>query len=173
MSHLSYPIGVWNNPGSLSPEARRRAIDVIEATPGHLRAAVEGLTDAQIDTTYRLGGWTVRQVVHHLPDSHLNSYVRFKLGMTEDVPTIGTYREAEWARLPDAEGPIEVSLRLLEALHERWVILLRSFDDADWAREIQHPEIGRMRLDALLSLYEWHGPHHVAHITGLRERNGW
>ena len=132
-----------------------------------------GLDQSQIDTPYRPGGWTVRQVVHHLPDSHMNSYIRFKLGRTEVVPTIGLYREAEWAELADSRAPIEISLDLLEALHCRWVWLLRSFSSEDWAREIQHPEIGRIRLDTLLSLYQWHGPHHVAHILDLRERMGW
>jgi uncharacterized damage-inducible protein DinB len=168
-----YPIGRFERPAELSPEGRARALAVLASAPGELRAAVAGLDDEQLDTPYRPGGWTVRQVVHHLPDSHLNSYLRFKLGVTEDTPRIGTYREAAWAELADARLPIEVSLRLLEALHERWVALLHSFDDEAWRRLIDHPEVGLMRLDQLLALYEWHALHHVAHIRSLRDRQGW
>lgn len=168
-----YPIGRFQRPEVFGPEDRARALAVLAAAPGELRAAVDGLDDAQLDTPYRPGGWTVRQVVHHLPDSHLNSFVRFKLGLTEDTPRIGTYREAAWAELPDARLPVEVSLRLLEALHERWVALLRSLDEEAWGRRIDHPEIGFLRLDQLLALYEWHSLHHVAHIRSLRDRQGW
>lgn len=173
MDDLRYPTGRFEQPVSLTPRQRAAAIDRIAGTPAALRRAVEGLSKEQVDTPYRPDGWTVRQVVHHLPDSHLNSFVRFKLGLTEEHPTIGTYREARWAELPDSRADVDVSLDLLETLHRRWVLLLRSMDDADWQRTIDHPEMGPMRLDALLALYAWHGPHHVAHITSLRERKGW
>ncbi len=156
---------------------RRRAECVrrIAAAPGQVRAAVAGLDDAQLDTPYRPGGWTVRQVVHHLPDSHLNAYTRIRLALTEDTPTIKPYEEARWAELPDARLlPVEVSLALLEALHARWVPLLQGLGAADGARPLRHPEHGRfMNVDELLALYAWHGEHHVAHITGLRERMAW
>jgi hypothetical protein len=139
-----------------------------------MRAAVAGLTTAQLDTAYRPGGWTVRQVVHHVPDSHLNAYVRFKLALTENAPTIKPYDEAAWARLPDtASTPIEVSLDLLESLHARWVRLLEAMTDSDFARQFHHPESGTMRLDTYLSGYAWHCRHHLAHITQLRARMGW
>jgi hypothetical protein len=171
---LRYPVGPFRRPEHLDASQRRRAIDTIAATPAKLRAAVKGLTDAQLDTPYRPGGWTVRQVVHHVPDSHLNAYVRFKLALTENEPTIKPYEEARWAELADSrETPIETSLVLLERLHERWVILLRSMSDEDFARRYHHPETGVQRLDQVLALYEWHGPHHVGHITSLRERMGW
>jgi len=170
---LRYPIGEFVRPASLSAAERAAALAVLSETPSKLRAAVSGLTEEQLDTPYRPDGWTVRQVVHHLPDSHLNSFIRFKLGLTEDCPTIGTYDEKAWAELPDAAGPIEVSLRLLEALHERWVGLLSALADADWERPIDHPEIGRLRLDQLLALYDWHARHHLAHISSLRDRQGW
>ncbi len=170
---LRYPIGNFTFPSSLSGAEREEALEVLAATPAELRTAIEGLDDSQLDTPYRPDGWTVRQVVHHLPDSHLNSFVRFKLGLTEDVPTIGVYDEAAWAKLPDASLPIDVSLRLLDALHERWVALLESLDDSAWVRRIEHPEWGVLRLDQLLAQYAWHSRHHVAHISSLRERNGW
>src|SRR6476620_9464894 len=151
-------------------DARRaECIARIAAAPEHLRTAVAGLDDAQLDTPYRPGGWTVRQVVHHVPDSHLNAYTRIKLALTEDEPTIKPYEEARWAELPDARtGPIEISLALLEALHRRWVLLLRELQPADFTRQFRHPEHGRaMSLDEVLALYAWHGRHHVAHITSL------
>jgi hypothetical protein len=171
---LRYPVGQFRRPESLDEAQRRRAIDAIAATPAKLRAALKGLTDAQLDTPYRPGGWTVRQVVHHVPDSHMNAYVRFKLALTEDEPTIKPYDEARWAELADSrETPIETSLVLLERLHERWVTLLRSMRDTDFARRLHHPETGIQRLDQVLALYEWHGAHHVGHIISLRERMGW
>jgi uncharacterized damage-inducible protein DinB len=151
------------------------AIDAIAAAPTKLRQAVNGLTDAQLDTPYRPGGWTVRQVVHHVADSHLNAYTRFRLAFTEQNPTIKPYDEAKWAELPDvaATSP-EVSLALLEALHIRWVKLLRALTPAQLQRGFVHPEHGRLiTLERLLAMYAWHGRHHVAHITRLRERNGW
>ena len=173
MSDPRYPIGPFDQPDSLTSDERARAIAVLAALPVELRAAVEGLSDEQLDTPYRDGGWTLRQVVHHLPDSHMNSFVRFRKGLTEAEPTIGTYEEARWAELPDAALPIDVSLRLIDALHERWVAMLGALGDEQWARRIDHPEIGWMRLDQLLALYEWHSLHHVAHIRSLRDREGW
>jgi len=160
-------------PGPLSPEARDQAIQQIEDTPSLLRAAVAGLSEDQLDTPYRPEGWTVRQVVHHLPDSHVNSYVRLKLALTEDTPTIRTYEEARWAELADSAGPTEVSLSLIESLHERWVYLLRSLSEGDWRRQLRHPDLGEMSVDELLAFYAWHSLHHVAHITDLRKREGW
>lgn len=138
-----------------------------------LRAAVEGLTEAQLDTPYRPGGWTVRQVVHHVPDSHLNAYIRMKLALTEDGPTIKPYDENLWAELSDSRMPVDASLSLMDALHRRWVTVLRSLQPADFARTFLHPEAGVVSLDRLIALYAWHGRHHVAHITSLRQRMGW
>ncbi len=169
-----YPIGPFQWEGSLSDDARHRAIDEIAEAPARLRSAVEGLSPGQLDTPYRPGGWTIRQVVHHLPDSHLNAYTRFKLALTEETPTIKPYDEARWAELADTQStPPEVSLALLEALHKRWVVLLRSLEPRDFARMLRHPERGVMSLDEMLALYAWHGRHHVAHIRRLRERMGW
>ena len=176
---LQYPIGkfAWDRSGEglLASEAERQQwLADIEDTPARLRAAVAGLTEAQFDTPYRPGGWTVRQVVHHLPDSHMNAYVRFRLALTEDEPTIKPYEEKRWATLSDAvTAPPEVSLTLLEGLHQRWVLLLRSMKPEDFARGIKHPELGPVKLEKYLAMYAWHGKHHVAHITGLRERSGW
>jgi hypothetical protein len=157
-------------------DARRAAcVARIAAAPAALRAAVAGLSDAQLDTPYRPGGWTVRQVVHHVPDSHLNAYVRIRLALTENTPTIKPYEEARWAELPDARTlPIEASLGLLEGLHVRWVALLGGLGAADGARQFHHPEHGRLiTVDELIAMYAWHGEHHVAHVTSLRLRNGW
>jgi hypothetical protein len=174
MSDLRYPIGKCQRPQSLSPSERSAAIAAIAATPSNLRGAVRGLTDAQLDTPYRPDGWTVRQVVHHVPDSHANAYTRFKLTLTEDVPTIKPYDEVAWAKLDDSRTtPIETSLLMTDALHDRWVRLLESIAPNEFARTLNHPENGIMNLDQLLALYAWHGDHHVAHITGLRERSGW
>jgi uncharacterized damage-inducible protein DinB len=171
---LSYPIGKYEHKESLSPGERDRAIAQIAAAPKCLRDAVAGLSQQQFDTPYRPGGWTVRQVVHHVPDSHMNSYVRFKLALTEDEPTIKPYDEALWAKLQDSrDTPIEVSLALLEALHHRWDVLLRSLRAEDFARRLQHPSMGTMTLDDMVFHYAWHGRHHVAHITSLRTREGW
>lgn len=172
---LRYPVGRFEfGEETLSEERRDELIKQIEATPARLREAVSGLTAEQLDTPYRPGGWTVRQVVHHLPDSHLNSYVRFKLALTEREPTIKPYDEAAWADLEDSVAtPVEVSLGLLESLHSRWVVLLRSLAPEDLARTFRHPELGSVSLGKNIALYAWHGRHHVAHITGLRERMGW
>jgi uncharacterized damage-inducible protein DinB len=149
-------------------------ISSIESQPARLRAAVEGLSDEQLDTPYREGGWSVRQVVHHVADSHMNAYVRCRLGLTEAEPTVKPYDEARWAELPDARSaPVGVSLTLIDSLHKRWVMLLRSLSDDEFAREYQHPEDGTVRLDKMLAVYAWHGSHHVAHINALRERKGW
>jgi hypothetical protein len=173
MNNLQYPVGKWE----IKPETdeqRPALIESIAQTPARLRAAIAGLSPTQLDEPYRPDGWTVRQVVHHLADSHLNAYTRFKLGLTEDEPTIKPYDENSWANLEDgrAADP-EVSLALLEALHKRWVIFLRSVRPEEFARKLKHPELGTLSLDALLQDYEWHGRHHVAHITSLRERKGW
>lgn len=169
-----YPIGPFRGASSLTEDLRRQAIAEIADAPARLRAAVAGLTPQQLDTPYRPGGWTVRQVVHHLPDSHLNAYTRFKLALTEEQPTIKPYDEARWAELADTRNaPLEISMALLEALHQRWVILLRALEPADFARTMRHPERGVVTLDNTLALYAWHGRHHVAHITSLRERLGW
>jgi len=171
---LRYPIGPFNLGGAPTPEQIQRANEEIAEAPAKLRAAVEGLSAEQLDTPYRPGGWTVRQVVHHVPDSHLNSYCRFKLALTEDEPTIKAYHEDRWAELDDARtAPIEVSLAMLESLHKRWVLLLKSLEPADFARTFRHPEIGVVSLAQNVCLYAWHGRHHVAHITSLRERMAW
>lgn len=174
-SDLRYPIGRFTFPQSATREETSAWIDDIAGTPKAVRDAVKGLTDARIETPYRPGGWTVRQVVHHLADSHINAYTRFKLALTEERPTIKPYDEAAWATLADSSVvPIGISLDLLEALHIRWVALLRAMRPEQMERGFVHPDHGRfIRLDAVLGLYAWHGRHHVAHITALREREGW
>lgn len=174
MTDPRYPTGKFVPPDQPTKDSRNRAIDVIAETPDRLRAAVQGLNEDQLDTPYREGGWTLRQVVHHVPDSHMNAYIRVKLALTEPAPVIKPYDEAMWATLSDTTAvPIDVSLNLLEALHRRWVALLRSMTDDDFRREYVHPETGRHTLDYLVALYAWHGPHHVAHITTTRQRMGW
>lgn len=175
MTDPRYPIGKFERRDTLTPAERRACIDQIAAVPQKMREAVRGLTDEQLDTPYREGGWTVRQVVHHLPDAHVNGYTRTKLALTEDSPTIKPYDEASWAKLADSrDTAIETSLLLLEALHARWVGLLRSMRDADFRRTFHHPEHHRdFTLDELVALHAWHGRHHVAHITSLRDRMGW
>jgi hypothetical protein len=174
MPDLRYPIGPFAAAQHVSAGERATFIEQIAACPAELRRAVAGLSDAQLDTPYRPGGWTVRQVVHHVPDSHLNAYVRIKLALTEDEPTIRTYEEARWAELPEARtAPPELSLSLLEALHARWTLLLRSLEPAQFARSFRHPDHGRMAVDTALAMYAWHSRHHVAHVTTLRAREGW
>jgi len=174
MTDLRYPIGKFSFEGSNSEDERVRLIDQIAAAPARLREAIDGLSPEQLDTPYRPEGWTVRQLVHHVPDSHLNSYARFKLALTEDEPTIKDYREDRWAELADARsGPVETSLALLDSLHKRWVTMLRSMSPNQFERSFRHPELGLVSLGRNLSLYAWHGKHHVAHITSLRERMGW
>jgi uncharacterized damage-inducible protein DinB len=174
MLDLRYPIGKFTYDHSLTEDQKRTFLDEIAQTPTKLRSAVNGLSNAQLNTPYRPGGWTVRQVVHHVPDSHLNSYVRFKLALTEDEPTIKPYAEDRWAQLADTKTtPLEVSLTLLDSLHDRWMRLLRSLTAEDWKRTFRHPDLGTMTLEKTLALYAWHGRHHVAHITSLRDRERW
>lgn len=174
MSDPRYPIGKFTFNGPPDEEQRKKFIADVEQTPANLRAAVQGLSLQQLETPYRDGGWTVRQVVHHVPDSHLNAYIRFKLALTEDEPTIKPYMENLWAELEDSRStPLEVSLALLDSLHSRWVRLLRSLKTEDWKRAFRHPELGIVPLEKNLALYSWHGRHHVAHITELRKRMGW
>jgi uncharacterized damage-inducible protein DinB len=170
---LRYPIGKFQKTEGLTDAQRRATIATLAEAPAKLRASVAGLTEAQLDTPYREGGWTVRQVVHHLADSHMNSFVRFKLALTENEPTIKPYDEARWAELVDSRAPVEPSVLMLESLHNRWIVLLNSLSASEWQRTFRHPERGTMTLDDNLQLYAWHGRHHVAHITSLRERNGW
>jgi uncharacterized damage-inducible protein DinB len=174
MTDLRYPIGKFTYAVAPTPEQRQQLLLEIEQAPGQLREAIKRLSPQQLDTPYRPEGWTVRQVVHHVPDSHLNAYVRFKLALTEDEPTIKPYAEDKWARLPDtAATPVDVSLTMLDSLHDRWVRLLRSLQNEDWKRTFRHPELGLVPLEKNLALYAWHGRHHIAHITSLRERNSW
>jgi hypothetical protein len=171
---LRYPIGKFVKPQQLNEATRREAIREISELPWKLRAAIVGLYNTQIEEPYRPDGWTVRQVIHHLADSHINGYTRFKLALTENAPTIKPYDEARWAELVDGKtAPIELSLKLLDVLHERWAMLLKSFSETDFSRTILHPDHGQMNLDVLLALYAWHGRHHVAHIMSLRNRMKW
>lgn len=175
MEDLRYPIGKFDrSKGPNTSDERKKLIDTIAEAPEHLKQAVTGLNGKQLDTAYREGGWTVRQVTHHLADSHINAYVRYKLALTEDNPTIKPFLEAAWADLADSRfTPIDVSLALVENLHARWVVLLRSMKAEEWERTLTHPVAGPMSLDKMLGLYAWHGAHHVAHITELRKRNQW
>jgi len=174
MADPRFPIGKFHYEGSPSADVRKTLIAEIEQTPTAIRAAVQCLSPKQLDTPYRDGGWSVRQVAHHVPESHMNAYIRFKLALTEDQPIIKTYDEDRWAKLADMEStPIEVSLDLLDNLHARWVVLLRSLDDQDWKRAFVHPEMGVVPLEKNLALYAWHGKHHTAHITELRKRMQW
>ena len=174
MSDPRYPIGKFTFSGPPDEEQRKRLVDDIAQAPAALRAAVQGLSPKQIETPYRDGGWTVRQVIHHVPESHMNAYIRFKLALTEDAPTIKPYMEDRWAKLPDVQStPLEVSLSLLDSLHDRWVRLLRSLQPQDWKRTFNHPELGMMPLEKNLALYSWHGTHHTAHITELRKKMRW
>jgi uncharacterized damage-inducible protein DinB len=174
MGDPRFPIGKFNGQTPANDAEREQFIRDIEETPAKLRAAIKGLSEEQLNTPYREGGWTVRQVIHHVPDSHLNSYIRFKLALTEDEPTIKPYQEDRWAELADSRvTPIETSLSLLDCLHQRWILLLRSFTAADWKKTFRHPEAGVLSLDKTVALYAWHGKHHVAHITALRTSKGW
>jgi len=174
MPDLQYPIGRFTFPESTTAEQRQAWIQEIARAPRELRAAVAGLTPGQLDNPYRPGGWTGRQVVHHVPDSHMNAFIRFKLALTEDQPTIKPYDEARWAELKEARtAPVDVSLDLIEALHRRWVMLLENMTDADFKRAFHHPENGIMPLEPTVEMYAWHGRHHVAHIQALRGRMGW
>ena len=174
MNDPRYPIGKFSFTGPTDETQRKQWIDDIAQAPGALRRAVKGLNPQQVETPYRDGGWTVRQVVHHVPESHMNAYIRFKLALTEDDPTIKPYMEDRWAKTEDVEAtPLEVSMALLDSLHDRWVRLLRSLKPDDWQRSFRHPELGTVSLERNLALYAWHGKHHVAHVTELRKRMGW
>ncbi|MFN0280236.1 MAG: YfiT family bacillithiol transferase [Pyrinomonadaceae bacterium] len=169
-----FPIGEFDKDFGVSPELRNARIAILADLPSRLRDAVSGLSDSQLDTEYRPDGWTIRQVVHHVPDSHANALIRFKLALTEDEPpTIKPYMEDRWAKLGDAKMPVEVSLKMIEAIHERWIELLNSMSYSDFQKEFIHPETGKWTLDGALALYAWHSEHHTAHITNLRERNNW
>ena len=169
-----YPVGQFAMPAEITPAARTAAIDEIAAAPAKIRAAVGGLSDVQLDTPYREGGWTVRQVVHHVADSHINAYIRLRLALTESEPTIKPYEESVWAKLEDAaHAPVEVSLKLIEPLHDRWVRLLKTVTPEQFARPLRHPEHGVKNVNWLVFLYAWHGRHHTAHITELRKQKGW
>lgn len=171
---LRYPVGRYDLEAGIAESDRPRLIASLAQTPARLRAAVAGLSDAQLDTPYRPGGWTVRQVVHHVPDSHLNAYLRMKLALTEPEPVIKPYDQELWAELADSKAaPIDVSLALLDALHRRWVRVLNALRSQDFARAFRHPELGLMTLNQQLGYYEWHGRHHVGHVTSLIERMGW
>ena len=170
---LRYPIGEFERDFEMTPQLRRELIDVIAELPANMARAVEGLDDVQLDTPYRPEGWTVRQTVHHVADSHINSYCRFKLALTEDNPLIREYWEDRWAELADSKLPVQPSLDILENVHLRWVALLNSLTEADFARPLRHRESGQWNVDGFLGLYAWHGRHHTAHINSLRERNGW
>jgi hypothetical protein len=171
---LSYPIGKFNWSGTSTPPQRAEYIGKIASAPAALRAAIKGLSPAQFDTPYRPEGWTVRQVVHHVPESHMNAYIRFKLTLTEDEPAIKPYMEDRWVKLADVpQASLESSLALLENLHLRWVTLLKTLGPADFSRTFKHPELGVQSLDRALAMYAWHGAHHTAHITTLRDRMGW
>jgi uncharacterized damage-inducible protein DinB len=168
-----YPVGDFVKPAAHSPESIAQSIETIRLLPQRLREAVDGLDDSQLDTPYRDGGWTVRQLVHHVADSHANAYVRIKLALTEDWPTIKPYEEAIWAELPDSKLPIAVSLDILTALHSRWAFLLDSLTEEQLQRGYVHPAGGRQGLPQVLALYAWHSRHHTAHLTSLRSRMGW
>jgi hypothetical protein len=170
-----YPIGKYIRPEVITQTDIERWIDEIAVAPRQFRETVHGFTAGQLATPYREGGWTVRQVLHHVPDSHIQAYGRFKLALTEEKPTIKPYREDRWATLPDSElTPVDVSLTLLEALHKRWVTLLRSMGNDDFKRTYFHPEYQKeFALDGILGLYAWHGKHHLAHIRNLKERMKW
>lgn len=170
---LRYPIGYCVTPAEISVEARTKAIAAIAALPGQLREAVEDLSEEQLNTPYREGGWSVVQVVHHVADSHANASIRVRLALTEDWPTIKAYDEKAWAELGDAKAPVGWSLNIIENVHARWVMLLQSLDEAQWKRGFVHPERGSSSIEVATLLYEWHSKHHLAHIVGLRERMGW
>ncbi len=172
-SDLSYPIGRFERPGPSTAADRAARMDTLAALPANLRGAVRGLSEAQLDTPYRPGGWSVRQLVHHVADSHMNGYTRVKLALTEENPVIKPYAEAEWAKLPDSRLPVELSLAILDAVHARLDAILRSLTPEQWARPFLHPAGGPQTIDIWAALYAWHSRHHTAHVTALREREGW
>lgn len=173
LDDLRYPIGKFSRPASNDAATRAAHIETLRLLPQKLRTAVSGLSDAQLDTPYRDGGWTVRQVVHHFADSHMNSVIRFKLALTEEWPAIRAYDEVAWAKLADSKIAVDVSLDLIEALHGRWVALLESLTDEDFKKGYVHPKSGKQELALALAIYAWHSDHHTAHITALRARKGW
>ena len=170
---LSYPIGKFDKNLEITTASKQEYINEIAELPKKVKDAVENLNDEQLDTPYRPDGWTVRQTVHHIADSHLNSFIRFKLALTEDMPTIRPYFEDRWAELEDSDLPIEHSLKIIEGLHTRWAYLLNEMTDEDFQKKLNHPESGEWTLNKMLGLYAWHSRHHTAHITKLRERNNW
>lgn len=171
---LRFPIGDFQISTEVTPEMREKFIRTIAELPLKIRAALRDLEDEQINTPYRPEGWTVRQLVHHIADSHINSFCRFKLGLSEDTPTIKPYDEASWAEMADVKNaPIDLSLGIIDGIHARWAMLLKSMSDEDFERKINHPQRGTMSLNSMLALYDWHSRHHTAHITNLRERNNW
>jgi hypothetical protein len=170
---LRYPVGTFDWAARVDPSRREPAIATLAALPARMREAIAGLNDRQFDTAYRPGGWTVRQVVHHVADSHANAFIRMKLGLTEDNPTIKPYDQDRWAALSDMQLPVEVSLGIIDGLHARWIAVCRQMAATDFARTFKHPEIGVVSLDTLVQGYAWHSRHHVAHITALRQHEGW
>jgi uncharacterized damage-inducible protein DinB len=173
LEDLRFPIGRFRSSASSVPGIRDAQIETVRQLPERLRAAVSGLDDSQLDTPYREGGWTVRQLVHHIADSHANAYIRCKLALTEDWPTITPYDEAAWAKLADSRLPIQPSLVLVDALHGRWVALFESLSEEDFQKGYEHPQQGRQTVAKALAIYDWHSRHHTAHITNLRARQGW
>lgn len=170
---MRFPIGEFDADAEVNEDDINEFIKAIENLPGEIRNAVAGLNDEQLDTEYRPDGWTIRQVVHHVGDSHMNAIIRFKLALTEDFPTIRPYFENHWADLSDSKIPLDASLKIIDGVHERWVILLKSMSEKELKRELKHPESGDWNLYKMLAQYAWHSKHHTAHITKLRERNDW
>jgi hypothetical protein len=170
---LSYPVGRFDHHAQRTAETRRAAIEDIAALPARMREAIRNLTEGQLDTPYRPGGWTVRQLVHHVADSHMNGYIRTKLAITEENPTIKPYDQDAWSRLADSRLPIDVSLAILDAVHARWTAINRGLQEGDVARTLVHPDLGQLTVDRHIHLYGWHSRHHVAHITSLRQRENW
>jgi uncharacterized damage-inducible protein DinB len=170
---LRFPIGKFDSEIEITPDKKRDFIQTIADLPQNIRNVVEDLSDERLDTAYRPEGWTIRQLVHHVADSHLNALCRFKLALTEDFPTIRPYYEDRWAELADAKLPIEDSLKIIEWVHSRWTAVLKAMSNADFQRKLNHPELGEWTLEKFLALYDWHSRHHTAHITSLREREGW
>jgi uncharacterized damage-inducible protein DinB len=172
MDDLRYPIGKFKQPEKISSDLRKKYIKELEEAPSQLRNAVNGLSEAELNTQYRKGGWTIRQVVHHIADGHMNYYIRFKLAATDDEPTIVTYNEARWADLFDGKNAdINLSLSLLDVLHKRWIMFLNSLDESQFAKSFRHPDLGLISIDQALALYVWHVQHHIAHITTWRKKN--
>jgi uncharacterized damage-inducible protein DinB len=171
---LRYPIGQFTPPAASQPNLRAEQIEILRQLPERLREVTAGLSDAQLDTPYREGGWTVRQVIHHIADSHANAFIRFKLTLTEDWPTVKPYKEAAWAELADSRKlPIDLSMAIITGMHARWVVLLESLSEQDFHKGYNHPEHGKQVLTTVLAMYAWHAQHHTAHISGLRARQGW